>query len=246
MFHYIKSISNRIFTKKKNNVDNFRYREYLFLELMNLHPETFKNKRILEIGPRDGLDTFRLETLNPEEIIIMDLKNRTEENEHWLKNLKVKNSYIEANYMYLSNEEYIELGKFDLIWFTGVIYHNPEQLRFLYKLYNQLNNKGVLVLESSTIRDRALKNKNVVQIFYPDTFRDTETISHLPSRLAIKSWLGMVGFDKINDSKCFEKENSNLKGIRYACIAEKFNDGNQSTYYTKQFGDESYIIGGST
>ena len=100
MFHYIKSISNRIFTKNKNNVDNFRYREYLFLELMNLHPETFKNKRILEIGPRDGLDTFRLETLNPEEIIIMDLKNRTEENEHWLKNLKVKNSYIEANYMY--------------------------------------------------------------------------------------------------------------------------------------------------
>ena len=78
MYHYIKSISNRIFTKNKNNVDNFRYREYLFLELMNLHPETFKNKRILEIGPRDGLDTFRLETLNPEEIIIMDLKNRTE------------------------------------------------------------------------------------------------------------------------------------------------------------------------
>ena len=39
---------------------------------------------------------------------------------------------------------------------------------------------------------------------------------------------------------------STIKGIRYACIAEKFNDGNQSTYYTKQFGDESYIIGGST
>ena len=54
--------------------------------------------------------------------------------------------------MYLSPEEYKQLGKFDLIWFTGVIYHNPEQLRFLYKLYNQLNTKGVLVLESSTIR----------------------------------------------------------------------------------------------
>ena len=246
MFHYIKSILYFIFRKSKKNIDNFRYREYLFLELLELYPDTFKNKRILEIGPRDGLDTFRLETLDPKEIVIMDLKNRTEENKHWLKNLKVKNSYIEANYMYLSPEEYKQLGKFDLIWFTGVIYHNPEQLRFLYKLYNQLNTKGVIVLESSTIRDRSLKNKNVVQIFYPETFRDTETISHLPSRLALKSWLGMVGFDRINDSKCFDKENFNLKRIRYACIAEKLNEGNEKTYYTKQFGEESFIIGGST
>ena len=103
--------------KSKKNIDNFRYREYLFLELLELYPDTFKNKRILEIGPRDGLDTFRLETLDPKEIVIMDLKNRTEENKHWLKNLKVKNSYIEANYMYLSPEEYKQLGKFDLIWF---------------------------------------------------------------------------------------------------------------------------------
>ena len=65
---------------------------------------------MLEIGPRDGLDTFRLETLDPKEIVIMDLKNRTEENKHWLKNLKGKTLTL-TNYMYLSPEEYKQLGK---------------------------------------------------------------------------------------------------------------------------------------
>ena len=45
----------------------------IFRIIRNLS-DTFKNKRILEIGPRDGLDTFRLETLDPKEIVIMDFK----------------------------------------------------------------------------------------------------------------------------------------------------------------------------
>ena len=54
--------------------------------------------------------------------------------------------------MYFSDEDLSKIGKFDLIWFTGVLYHNPEQLRFIKKLYNLLNDKGYLVLESSTVR----------------------------------------------------------------------------------------------
>ena len=34
----------------------------------------------------------------------------------------------------MSNSEYNSLGKFDLIWCTGVLYHNPEQLRMLKKI----------------------------------------------------------------------------------------------------------------
>ena len=40
-----------------------------------------------------------------------------------------------------------------------------------------------------------------------DTYRNTTTMSHLPSKKAIKSWLQMVGFEKIYDSKCYDKEN---------------------------------------
>ena len=56
------------------------------------------------------------------------------------------------------------VGKFDLIYFTGVLYHNPEQLRFIQKLYDKLNYGGVLVLESATTRKRKLINENVVEI----------------------------------------------------------------------------------
>ena len=65
----------------------------------------------------------------------------------------------------MTKSEYEDLGKFDLIYFTGVLYHNPEQLRFIKRLYDQLNIDGVLVLESATIRKKALRNTNVVEIF---------------------------------------------------------------------------------
>ena len=241
---YIKFFFNKIFTSKE--YDLFEYRDHLFEEVQLNYPNKFNNKRILEIGPRDGLDTFRLEELKPSEIVIMDLPNRTQENLEWMKTLKTKHTYIEDNFMYMKNEDYENLGKFDLIWFTGVLYHNPEQLRFIFKLYQRLNYGGILVLESSTIRSLFLRNKNVVQIHYPKTYRDTQTISHLPSRKSIKSWLKMVGFSKIIDSDCFNYENINLRNKRYACIAEKNNSERAKGYYSKEFGDDSYLIGGSS
>ena len=148
--------------------------------------------------------------------------------------------------MYLSQEEYDNLGLFDLIYFTGVLYHNPEQLRFIKKLYDKLNVGGVLVLESATVRNSILKKQNVVQVWYPNTYRDTTTITHLPSKSAIKSWLKMVGFEKIIDSKCFDYENYNVRNDRYACIAEKQSTDLSEVYYKKQIQDSDYIIGGST
>ena len=123
--------------------------------------------------------------------------------------------------MYLSKNEYDELGKFDLIYFTGVLYHNPEQLRFIKKLYEKLNINGVLVLESATIRNQILRKSNVVQVWYPETYRDTTTITHMPSKNAIKSWLRMAGFSKILDSNCYVHENYDVKNTRYACFAQR-------------------------
>ena len=41
------------------------YRHFLFQDLVKNYGIIFKNKKILEIGPRDGEDTLRLDTLNP-------------------------------------------------------------------------------------------------------------------------------------------------------------------------------------
>ena len=243
---YLLKIKNKITNK---NLADFElpYRHYLFNELVQGYPDRyFEGKRVLEIGPRDGEDTFRLETLNPNEIIIFDLPDKTENNLPWLKKLKIKHTFIEDNFMYIKESELNKLGKFDLIYFTGVLYHNPEQLRFLQKLYEKLNYNGALVLESATTRKILLRNKNVVEILYPNTYRETTTITHLPSGKAIQSWLQMVGFKNIFISNCYKHENYNVKDTRFACIAKKQQTDLQDVYYKKQIENSSYIIGKST
>ena len=138
------------------------------------------------------------------------------------------------------------MENFDLIYFTGVLYHNPEQLKFIKKLYDKLNPQGVLVLESATTRNPVLKKKNVVEIWFPETYRNTTTITHLPSKKAIISWLKMVGFKNIFISNAYNPEDYNVKDSRLACIAQKLESDSPSVYYEKQIENSNYVIGGST
>ena len=58
---YLLKIKNKITNK---NLADFElpYRHYLFNELVQGYPDRyFEGKRVLEIGPRDGEDTFRLD-----------------------------------------------------------------------------------------------------------------------------------------------------------------------------------------
>ncbi|MBT7665825.1 MAG: hypothetical protein HN608_12970, partial [Rhodospirillaceae bacterium] len=43
-----------------------------------------------------------------------------------------------------------DLLPFDLIWCTGVLYHNPEQLRMIARLFDWTAAGGHLVLETAT------------------------------------------------------------------------------------------------
>jgi 2-polyprenyl-3-methyl-5-hydroxy-6-metoxy-1,4-benzoquinol methylase len=246
LIYYIKKVLFKL-SKKEQFVGTYAYRKYLFEELINTFGrDQFKGKRFLEIGPKDGEDTERLHSLNPKEFIMFDLPDKSEQNEKWKDNLQKTDKLYIKNFLYLSNKEYEDLEKFDLIYFTGVLYHNPEQLRFIKKLYDKLNDNGVLVLESATIRNYALRKTNVVQVFYPTTYRNTTTITHLPSKHAIKSWLNMVGFQKIIDSNCFKPENYNVQSNRYACLAQKLNSDKEAVYYDKQIENSPYVIGGSS
>ncbi|MFX0022757.1 MAG: DUF1698 domain-containing protein [Candidatus Hermodarchaeota archaeon] len=158
--------------------------------------EGLANKRILEIGPKHGKDSVLLASLNPSELILIDLPEKSEYIHTWLPAiLRICNTkYIEGNILYLNEEEYQQLGKFDLIFCLGVLYHNVEQIRLLKRLYKLCNLDGLIIVESSTTRNRKLEKNNVVEICWPKQYRNIPTITHLPSRLAIKSWLEMVGF----------------------------------------------------
>lgn len=242
MINYVIWQIKKLLTKDRAE-ELLPYRKHLFDELINLYTkEKFFDKSILEIGPRDGDDTNRLVDLKPKKLTLIDLPQDSRDGE-WLKKIDYDYEFIEKNFLYMNKKEIEELGKFDLIYFTGIIYHNAEQLRFVQKIYELLNENGVLVLESSTIRNIILRKLNIVQIWYPNSFRSTSTITHLPSKKAIKSWLKMVGFNKIHDSNCFNFENFNIKDTRYACIAEKNIDSVPGKYYTKQSLKSNYLLG---
>lgn len=231
--YFYKIIDRLVLGKKRKN-----YREALFEELITYSKNEHYYK-ILEIGPKDGLDTKRLSNFNPEELCLIDLANKEEGNKVWLKELHSEVlKYFTGNIMYdkVFKEEY-----FDLIWCTGVLYHNPEQLRMVRLLYDLLKPKGVLVIESATIKEGgSLRKRNVIQINYPPSdaykkkYHISHNITHLPSRRAVWSWLSMVGFEDIQRSRCHGSQSIALSKTRVAYIARKPEEVKKGvgTYYT--------------
>jgi len=222
------------------------YRASLFEELRiylnGTHPV-----RILEIGPKDGNDTRRLLQLKPDVLTLIDLPRMKEVNEKWLREIDMSNvQYISANFMYSDVVETLE--PYDCIWCTGVLYHNPEQLRMVKKLYDLLKPGGVLVLESATARTPKLRSANCVEIIYPPSeemkrkYHISMNITHLPSAQAMASWMGMVGFQNIILSSCHRKVSGALAHARAAFLGTKPLQHGAGTYYNL-WGDEGFVIG---
>ncbi|HUU08457.1 MAG TPA: DUF1698 domain-containing protein [Dehalococcoidales bacterium] len=206
--------------------------------------DRFAGKRILEVGPKHGKDSLLLASLKPSELVLIDLPEKTPSIKQWLPSIAnlCRLSYIEGNLLYLNPEQYEQLGAFDLIWCLGVIYHNVEQLRLLRKLYNLCNVNGLVVIESATTRNRKLKNLNVVEIHWPDTYRNVPTITHLPSRLAIKSWLEMIGFSEV---KIWDIYSRALRSQRAVLTAIKAKDVKPYISYETSGLNPEYFAGDS-
>jgi SAM-dependent methyltransferase len=166
--------------------------------------ERFRAGRILEIGPKHGEDSRLLASLGPEELVLLDLPEKDELVEGWISELDAR--YVSGNLLYLGPEELAGLGTFDLVWCLGVLYHNAEQLRLLRRLFRLTRTGGLVVVESSTTRDRRLAKKNVVEIHWPDTYRGERTITHHPSRQAIASWLEMVGYADVRIEDLYSRQ----------------------------------------
>lgn len=211
------------------------YRELLFQDLRTKLAGK-RPLRILEIGPRDGEDTKRLLTLNPDVLVLVDLPDKEARVRQWCAELGAPNiELIIANIMY--DEGCAALEPFDVVWCTGVLYHNPEQLRMIKRLFDFTRRGGVLVIESATARRRQLLDENCVEIWYgvPKATHSAHHVSvnvtHLPSKRAIMSWLGMVGFEDIRSSDCLRRVLRKLGRDRAAFIAQRPEHDVNAAYY---------------
>jgi len=224
------------------------YRFILFEELLSLCPKNyFKDKEILEIGPKDGRDSKRLSSLQPSKLTMVDLPEKKDLINSWLGDIACPKEYIEANFMYSS---LFDPDSFSLIWCTGVLYHNAEQLRMLRNLYHLLKTDGYLVIESavcSTDRNpsdskkkelsKILEDSAYVEIYYPEAHKGTRSVTHLPSKKAIEAWLLMSGFEDVHPCDCHE---SHDKGSRYAVISRKKRKTGNTYYYNRETDDSPH------
>jgi hypothetical protein len=241
----ILSFGAKIYRKiLKINVD---YRQILFGELLEyLNPPL--PARVMEIGPRDLQDTKRLLSLNCNKLSLVDLPDKKA---GLLKLLKdIDDDCLEliiGNIMYDDNA--FKQEPYDLIWCTGVLYHNPEQLRMICLLRQKLNPGGVLVLESATARRTNNRSQACVEIWHHESDKAhrkhhvSRNVTHLPSSSAIEAWLNLAGFEDILKSKCHKKVSYKLNATRAAFIARKSFNVESESYYSHT--DLNYVIGKS-
>src|SRR5262249_5795041 len=220
------------------------YRAYLFEELVG-YLDGRRPKRVLEIGPKDGQDTQRLLTLDPERLTLLDLPRLEASNRVWLERIRTSRvEYVSATLMY--SEAVSRLEPFDVVWCTGVLYHTPEQLRMVRRLADLVKPGGALVLESATTRRPRLRAANCVEVLYPpsEAAKRKYHVTHLPSAKAIESWLAMVGLDRIVRASCHRRVSRDLALARAAYLATPPLTPRASLYYALAEG-EGYEIGKS-
>ena len=223
------------------------YREELFRDLQ-LYAGSQRLGRILEIGPKDGRDTKRLAGLVPDSLTVVDLPQREQANEQWLAELREvfpPLDYVSANIMY--DQAILNSEPFDCVWCTGVLYHNPEQLRMVRLLFDCLAPSGILVIESATTRIKGLQKRSCVEVVYPPSqeyarrYHISQNITHVPSRRALQSWLEMVGFRGIQRSACHRRVGHALARHRAAFLCRRPVTDAGAEYYA--IGGEGYPVG---
>ena len=120
-------------------------------------PTDLSGQRVLDLGARDGFFSFECEKRGAAEVIAVDYA--PVELTGFAVASKILNSkvkWITAN-VYRINE--LNLGKFDLILFLGVIYHLRNPYLAIDRIYDALKIGGRVIVESHVI-DGGFVNAN--------------------------------------------------------------------------------------
>lgn len=149
--------------------------------------------RFLEIGPRWGQDSRDWDKrIKIKEMVFIDLPQQADNISLWIDEIETPHRVIYADVMKMSEKQRKEIGQFDVVYCSGVLYHIDEQFRFCEILSDFVNIGGLLILESYVLDTK----KNIIKIFWPEQAPKSQN-HHIPSRTAIKSWLEMTGFSHV-------------------------------------------------
>lgn len=175
------------------------------LERLKL-PNDLKGKRVLDIGAWDGFYSFECEKRGakilaidnyermerPDEIQYSDLGNR---------GFLVAREVLESNVEYLDMDVYDintdKIGKFDIVLFLGVFYHLKNPLLAIEKIFNILNDGGIMWIESEYMR--TLSHVPLLNFCKENnTFYNLDPTNwFIPNKSALENIIRNAGFKKV-------------------------------------------------
>jgi len=244
LLHRILNLPSRV--RRRLTGDTRDYRLFLFEHLQQRLAGT-RPRSILEIGPRDGVDSERLLSLGPDFFVQAELPHAKEALEADLATRGILDR-VDIRYGNIMYDRMLEdVAPFDLIWCAGVLYHNPEQLRMIARLFDWTAPGGLMVLETATARRFPTRDLPVVEIWHDVPKKHmarlhlSSHITHLPSRTALAAWHALVGFSEIERSPCHRRQSFALARNRAAFISRRAPDATEGIYYGHT--DENCPIG---
>jgi tRNA (mo5U34)-methyltransferase len=112
-------------------------------------PTDLTGMRVLDIGARDGFFSFECEKRGATEVIALDYTSADSTGFNVAKQiLRSKVNWVNGNVYSLNS---LNLGKFDLILFLGVIYHLRHPYLAIDRIHDSLNVGGKVFVESHII-----------------------------------------------------------------------------------------------
>jgi len=139
--------------KLTENISTSGYEDYVPIQemaLRALRSLDLKNKRVLDIGCRDGLFCFEAEKLGAKEVIGIDNDLSPGAVNLLIPYLKSNIKMYELNVLDLKPETF---GLFDVVIFPGVFYHLRYPLWALKLVKDVLQEGGTLILETAMYMD---------------------------------------------------------------------------------------------
>jgi SAM-dependent methyltransferase len=160
-----------------------------------------RDRRVLDIGCRDGLFSFEAEKLGAKEVIGIDNNLSTGAVEFLIPYFNSKVKMHELNLLGLKPEDF---GLFDIIIFSGVLYHLRYPFWSLKIIRDVLQTGGYLIIETAIFRD---KNKYAM-LHCP-------VGSESPYEGSSCSFFNMKGLNDTLSSLGFTVENVNILNDRF-------------------------------
>jgi SAM-dependent methyltransferase len=175
----------------------------------------FKRKRVLDIGCRDGAQSFAAEQLGASEIIGID-NDLSDGLTDFL--IPFKDSKVRAFQCNVNDLSRQQVGEFDIVVFAGVLYHLRYPIWALRRIADVLKPDGVLIIESGFMEGFA----DLPLLFCPigtDSPYEPTSVTYF-NEAGITDTLLSIGFSGIQLHDTFYYAFSG--GLEQKYLAEKF------------------------